>query len=147
LRTYELLFIVAPTEPDEAVDALIEQLRSIATERGAEVAKVDRMGRRRLAYSIRRAANTYGDGFYVVMTFNGSGTEIAELERRLRVTETVIRHMTVRIDEDLKRAEKFRAKRQAKGRVSRRPRSAEETENAAADMSAVATDAGPEEES
>lgn len=111
MRVYELLFIVMPTEPDEAVDALVEQLRTVAEERGATVTKVDKMGRRKLAYEIRVSPTTYTDGNYVVLTFEGSGAEIAELERRLRVTETVIRHLTVRIDEDLKRAEKFKTKR------------------------------------
>jgi small subunit ribosomal protein S6 len=114
VRVYELLFIVAPTEADEAVDALVEQLRNIAAERGATVTKVDKMGRRRLAYPIRVAPTTFTDGTYVVLTIEGSGAEIAELERRLRVTETVIRHLTVRIDEDLKRADKFKAKRAAR---------------------------------
>ena len=114
MRVYELLFIVVPTEADEAVDALVEQLRTIATDRGATVTKVDKMGRRRLAYPIRVAPTTFTDGTYVVLTIEGSGAEIAELERRLRVTETVIRHLTVRIDEDLKRADKFKAKRAAR---------------------------------
>lgn len=123
VRTYELLFIVTPTEPDEKVDALIEQLKGVATDRGATVTKIDKMGRRRLAYQIRVAPTTYSDGIYVVLTIEGTGSEIAELERRLRVTETVIRHLTIRIDEDLKRAEKFkakRAKRAAAGGGSRR---------------------------
>jgi small subunit ribosomal protein S6 len=114
MRTYELLFIVTPTEADEAVDAIVEQLTRVAEERGATIAKVDRVGRKKLAYPIRVSPNTYTDGNYVILTLEGTGTEIAEFERRLRVTETVIRHMTVRIDEDLKRAEKFKAKRAAR---------------------------------
>ena len=117
MRTYEVLFIVAPTENDEAVDALVEHVRGVATDRGATVAKVDRMGRRRLAYPIRRSHTTFNDGTYVVMTLEGAGSEIAEVERRLRVAESVIRYLTVRVDEDLKRADKFKAKRQAKGRT------------------------------
>lgn len=116
MRTYELLFIVAPTEGEDVVDGLIEQLRTVAGDRGATVAKVDKMGRRRLAYPIRQSHTTFSDGNYVVLTIEGSGAEIAELERRLRVAEPVMRHMTVRTDLDIKRAEKFRAKRQAKGR-------------------------------
>ena len=114
MRVYELMFIVVPTEPDEAVDAIIEQLRTVAEDRGATVAKIDKMGRRKLAYPIRVSPKTHTEGNYVVLTLEGSGAEIAELERRLRVTETVIRHITVRIDEDLKRAEKFKAKRAAR---------------------------------
>jgi small subunit ribosomal protein S6 len=114
VRVYELMFIVVPTEPDEAVDAIIEQLRTVAEDRGATVTKIDKMGRRKLAYPIRVSPKTHTEGNYVVLTIEGSGAEIFELERRLRVTETVIRHITVRIDEDLKRAEKFKAKRAAR---------------------------------
>jgi small subunit ribosomal protein S6 len=67
------------------------------------------MGRRRLAYQIQK----FNDGHYVVLTIEGTGAEIAELERRMRVTDAVIRYITIRIDEDLKRAEKFRARRAA----------------------------------
>jgi small subunit ribosomal protein S6 len=117
VRVFELMFIVAPTDTDETVDALVDQLKGVAAERGGSVAKVDKMGRRRLAYPIRKAPTTYQDGNYVVLTIEGSGAEIAELERRLRVAESVIRYLTVRVDEELKRAEKFKAKRLAKGRT------------------------------
>ncbi len=143
MRSYELLFIVAPTETEEAVDAIVEQLRTVATERGATFAKVDKMGRRRLAYPIRKQNTTFNDGTYIVITIEGMGTEIAELERRLRVMDVIIRHLTVRIDEDLKRAEKFKTKRQNRTRPSgsgggRRSRSMAESE--------AFTDAPDEEE-
>lgn len=141
MRVYELLFIVMPTETDEAVDALIEQLRSVAEDRGASVAKVDKMGRRKLAYEIRVSPTTYTDGNYVVLTIEGSGSEIAELERRLRVTESVIRHLTIRIDEDLKRAEKFKAKRAARAAAGG-GRRRERTQTSAAE---VFTDAADDE--
>jgi small subunit ribosomal protein S6 len=141
VRVYELLFIVMPTEPDEAVDALVAQLRTVAEERGATVAKVDKMGRRKLAYPVRMSPTTYTDGNYVILTIEGSGAEIAELERRLRVTETVIRHLTVRIDEDLKRAEKFKAKRAARA-ASGGGRRRERTQASAAE---VFTEAAEEE--
>jgi small subunit ribosomal protein S6 len=117
VRVFELLFIVAPTEADDVVEGIIDHLRGVAESQGATIAKVDKMGRRRLAYPIRRAPSTFNEGNYVVLTIEGTGKEIAELERRLRVAENVIRHMTVRVDEDLQRAEKFKAKRQAKGRT------------------------------
>ena len=141
MRVYELLFIVMPTEADEAVDALVEQLRTVAEERGGQVTKVDKMGRRKLAYQIRVSPTTYTDGNYVVLTIEGTGAEIAELERRLRVTETVIRHLTVRVDEDLKRAEKFKAKRAARAATGG-GRRRERTQASAAE---VFTDAADEE--
>src|SRR5258705_12623026 len=72
------------------------------------------MGRRRLAYPIGK----FNDGHYVVFTIEGTGAEIAELERRMRVTDAVIRYITIRIDEDLKRAEKFHERRVARAAAS-----------------------------
>jgi small subunit ribosomal protein S6 len=148
VRVYELMFIVVPTEPDEAVDAIIEQLRTVAEDRGATVAKIDKMGRRKLAYPIRVSPKTHTEGNYVVLTLEGSGAEIFELERRLRVTETVIRHITVRIDEDLKRAEKFKAKRAARaasGGGRRRERSQTSTGEMFTDDVEEETTSGEEE--
>jgi small subunit ribosomal protein S6 len=110
MRTYEVLFIVAPNTEEGDVESLITQLSEAATTQGAQIAKVDRIGRRRLAYPIQR----FTDGYYVVLTVEGTGAEIAEIERRMRVTDAIIRYLTIRIDEDLKRAEKFKAKRTAK---------------------------------
>lgn len=107
MRVYEVLFIVAPKVEESDIENLITQLSEVATNQGATVSKVDRMGRRRLAYPIQR----FNDGYYVVLTIEGSGAEIAEMERRMRVTDAIIRYLTIRIDEDLKRAEKFRARR------------------------------------
>jgi len=110
MRTYEALFIVAPNVEEQDTETLITQLSDVLTNQGARVAKVDRMGRRRLAYPIQK----FNDGYYVVLTVEGTGSELAELERRMRVTDAIIRFITIRIDEDLKRAEKFRARRAAR---------------------------------
>jgi small subunit ribosomal protein S6 len=120
MRVYEVLFIVAPNVEEGDINALVTQLSDVVTNQGARVAKVDRMGRRRLAYPIKK----FHEGHYVVLTVEGTGSEIAELERRMRVIDAIIRYITVRIDEDLKRAEKFRARRAeraaaAKGRSAR----------------------------
>ena len=114
MRVYEVLFIVAPNIEESDIDTLVTQLSDVATNQGARIAKIDRMGRRRLAYPIGK----FNDGHYVVFTIEGSGAEIAELERRMRVTDAVIRYITIRIDEDLKRAEKFRARRAAHAAAS-----------------------------
>jgi small subunit ribosomal protein S6 len=114
MRVYEVLFIVAPNIEESDIDTLVTQLSDVATNQGARIAKIDRMGRRRLAYPIGK----FNDGHYVVFTLEGSGAEIAELERRMRVTDAVIRYITIRIDEDLKRAEKFRARRAAHAAAS-----------------------------
>lgn len=115
MRVYEVLFIIAPNVEEGDVDTLITQLSDVATNQGARITKVDRMGRRRLAYQIQK----FNDGFYVVFTVEGTGAEIAELERRMRVTDAIIRYITIRIDEDLKRADKFRARRAAHSATAR----------------------------
>lgn len=118
MRTYEVPFIVTPTATEEDVERLITQFEQVIKDQGGKVVKVDRMGRRRLAYPLRRK---FREGIYVLLLVEGSGREIAELERRLRVSsDLVLRFIVVRIDEDLKRAEKIRAKRQA--RNLKRPR-------------------------
>ena len=109
MRVYEVLFIVAPNTEEGELESLVTQLSDIVTNQGAQVTKVDRMGRRRLAYPIQK----FSDGFYVVLTVEGTGAEIAEVERRMRVSDSIIRYITIRIDEDLKRADKFRARRAA----------------------------------
>ena len=112
MRVYEVLFIIAPNVEEGDIDTLITQLSDVATNQGARIAKIDRMGRRRLAYQIQK----FNEGYYVVFTVEGTGAEIAEIERRMRVTDAIIRYITIRIDEDLKRAEKFRARRAAQAR-------------------------------
>ena len=114
MRVYEVLFIVAPNVEEGDTDALITQFSEVVTNQGAQIKKVDRMGRRRLAYPIQK----FTEGYYVVLTVEGTGSEIAELERRMRVVDAVIRYITIRIDEDLKRAEKLKARRVARAVAS-----------------------------
>ena len=125
-RTYELMFIVRPDMPDDELDKLTSGLESHATTAGLTVKNIERMGRRRLAYNVRK----FQDGLYVLLTLEGAGSGIAELERRLRVTEPVIKYLTVRIDEEQKRLAKVKKLREMK----RRPEPAAEagTETAAA---------------
>lgn len=109
-RTYELMFIVRPDMPEEEQQKLISTLESVVTSSGGSVHKVDVMGKRRLAYVVRR----FHDGIYVLLTVEGSGGLVHELERRLRVTEQVIKFITVRIDEAQKRLDKIKKLRDAK---------------------------------
>ncbi|HEX8183091.1 MAG TPA: 30S ribosomal protein S6, partial [Blastocatellia bacterium] len=99
-----------PNTEEGDTETLITQLSDVITNQGATITKVDRIGRRRLAYPIGK----FNEGYYVVLTVEGTGAEIAEVERRMRVSDAVIRYITIRIDEDLKRAEKFRARRAAR---------------------------------
>jgi small subunit ribosomal protein S6 len=109
LRTYEIAFIAAPNVADDDLTKLNSQIEHIVTDRGGKITKVDNWGRRKLAYRIGR----FDEGLYTFVYVEGSGQEIAEVERRLRVTDFVIRHLTVRTDEDLKRAAKVKAKRKS----------------------------------
>jgi len=113
-RTYELMFIVRPDMAEEDQDKLISTLESAVTSTGGAVKNVERMGKRRLAYRVRK----FNDGIYVLLTVEGSGGLIHELERRLRVTEPVIKFLTVRIDEEQKRLDKIKAIRDARRKAA-----------------------------
>jgi small subunit ribosomal protein S6 len=116
-RTYELMFIVRPDMTDEDLDKLISTLQSVVPPSGGTVQKIEKMGKRRLAYTVRR----FHDGIYVLMVVEGGGAVMHELERRLRVTEPVIKFLTVRIDEEQKRLAKIKALRDARKKVSAQP--------------------------
>ncbi|MCG8402027.1 MAG: 30S ribosomal protein S6 [Firmicutes bacterium] len=92
MRGYELVVIIRPDLDDEATEAVIEKVRSMIENNGGEIAKVDKWGKRRLAYEI----NDLREGFYVVFNFKGEAAVAAELDRVLKITDTVIRHMIVR---------------------------------------------------
>jgi small subunit ribosomal protein S6 len=109
-RTYELMFIVRPDMADEDLDKLISTLENQVTTTGGTVKNVERMGKRRLAYVVRR----FQDGLYILLTVEGTGALIHELERRLRVSEPVIKFLTVRIDAEQKRLDKIKQIRDAR---------------------------------
>jgi small subunit ribosomal protein S6 len=133
-RTYELMFIVRPDMTDEDLDKLISTLQSVVPASGGAVQKVEKMGKRRLAYTVRR----FNDGIYVLMVVEGGGAVIHELERRLRVTEPVIKFLTVRIDEEQKRLAKIKALRDARKKVSAQPAAPAEAAAPAAEAPATA---------
>jgi small subunit ribosomal protein S6 len=109
-RVYELMFIVRPDMVEEEQDKLISTLESAVSSSGGKVKGMERMGKRRLAYTVRR----FHDGIYILLTVEGGGALIHELERRLRVTEPVIKFLTVRIDEEQKRLDKIKKIREAR---------------------------------
>ena len=110
LRQYELMFIVDPDAGDEDVLKLSEGVQKIITGQGGSITKTEMMGKRRLAYEI----NHKRDGTYVLLEVEGSGAEIAEVERRMRVNDQILRYMTVRVDEMRRRADKLKARRARK---------------------------------
>jgi small subunit ribosomal protein S6 len=107
MRIYEELFIVKPDAPDEEVDQFVEQLRTQLTSAGATVDKVEKWGKRRLAYRVDK----YREGTYVLFQFSSGPEVVKELERRLRVSDSVLKFLTVRIDETIKRIEKRKKER------------------------------------
>ena len=113
-RIYEELFIAKPDAPDEEVDQFVEQLRGHLTTAGATVDKVEKWGKRRLAYKVDK----YREGAYILFQFSAAPETVKELERRLRVSDLVIKFLTVRIDQTLKRLEKRKKDRDK--RASRR---------------------------
>jgi len=119
-RTYELMFIVRPDMPEEDQDKLVSTLESAITSAGGALQKVERMGKRRLAYSVRR----FYEGIYLLLTVEGGGGLVHELERRLRVTEQVIKFLTVRVDEEQKRLDKIKKIRDARRKASAAPMAA-----------------------
>ena len=127
-RTYELMFIVRPDMVEEDQDKLISTLETAVSSSGGQVKSVERMGKRRLAYTVRK----FHDGIFVLLTVEGSGGLIHELERRLRVTEPVIKFLTVRTDEEQKRLDKIKAIKDAKKKAAAPPPPAETTGEAPA---------------
>jgi small subunit ribosomal protein S6 len=115
LRQYEVVFIVDPTADDDEVSRLTENHKQIVTDQGGTITKEESWGKRPLAYEILH----HTDGTFVLLEIEGSGREIAELERRMRVNDRIIRYLTVRVDEDRRRAEKFKERRARK--AAKRP--------------------------
>jgi small subunit ribosomal protein S6 len=116
-RLYEVMFIVRPDVADEDVDKLIANLEQTVTGGGGTVRSTEKLGKRKLAYLVRK----FNDGNYILLTIDADGSLIAELERRLRVSEPVIKFITVRMDEEEKRLAKVRAIRATKKKVSAMP--------------------------
>ncbi|MGA3294050.1 MAG: 30S ribosomal protein S6 [Candidatus Acidiferrales bacterium] len=116
-RLYELIFICRPDTPEPEIDKVISTIEHAATEKGAKIEKTEKWGRKRMAYRVQRLR----EGFYVYMVIRSSqGEVVKELERRLKVADAVMKYLTVRIDEELKRQDKLKKHRER--RAARRPR-------------------------
>ncbi len=119
-RLYEVMFIVRPDAVEEDVDKLIAGFTTSVTNGGGVMKNVEKMGRRKLAYMVRK----FNDGNYILFTVEADGAVVLELERRLRVSEPVIKFITVRIDEEEKRLAKVRALRGTRRKLSAEPAAA-----------------------
>lgn len=116
-RQYDLIFICRPDTPEADIDKVISTLEHAATEKGSKIEKTEKWGRRRMAYRVRKLR----EGFYVYMVLRSThGEVVKELERRLKVSDAVIKYLTVRVDEELKRQQKLQRHRER--RAARRPR-------------------------
>ena len=122
------MFIVRPDMPEEDQDKLVSNLENQVSTAGGTVKSVERMGKRRLAYIVRK----FQDGIYMLLTLEGEGGMVKEIERRLRVNEPVIKFITVRVDEEQKRLAKIKAIRDTKvrGKGTRAAAAAEAAANA-----------------
>jgi small subunit ribosomal protein S6 len=115
MRIYEELFVIRPDATDEEVDPLIEQLRNTISQGGGTLDKTEKWGVRKLAYRVSK----YKEGQYILLQFSAKPETVKEIERRLRVADLVLKFLTVRIDEKLKRIEKRRKARDK--RAARKP--------------------------
>ena len=123
-RQYELVYLLSPDAGEQAVKDLHAQVEATIARFGGELARTEEWGRRKLAYAIGR----HKEGIYVLDVINGSGELMKEIERRLRVNEQVLRHLVVRVDEELRAAERARARRKVdvRPRVARGPAAEDE---------------------
>ena len=96
MKAYELLYIVKPTLDDEAREAVLNSIKDIRTETNGEVGEVDIWGSRKLAYPIQK----FREGVYTLVNFKADVEFPKELDRRLKISEDVIRHVIVAQDEN-----------------------------------------------
>jgi small subunit ribosomal protein S6 len=108
-RKYELVYVVSPEASDDQVADLHNQVEAIVQRIGGAIEKTDNWGRRRLAYEIGR----HKEGTYVLEVINGTGELMKEIDRRLKVTDLIIRHLVVRVDEQQGVIERTKAARSA----------------------------------
>jgi small subunit ribosomal protein S6 len=112
MRIYEQLFIIRPDAPEEEADQFVEAMRTMIVNSGGTVDKVEKWGKRKLAYRVEK----HREGSYVLFQFSSEPPAVKEFERRLRVSDLVIKFLTVRIDETLKRLEKRRKEREERAK-------------------------------
>jgi small subunit ribosomal protein S6 len=106
-RKYELVYIVSPEATDDQVTDVHAQVEAIVQRIGGEIEKTDPWGRRKLAYEIGR----HKEGTYVLEVIVGGGDLMKEIDRRFKVTDHIIRHLIVRVDEEQGVVERTRTRR------------------------------------
>jgi small subunit ribosomal protein S6 len=136
-RIYEEMFIIRPDATEEEITPIVEQVRTSVTSAGGTIDKEERWGVRRLAYRVEKR----NEGYYVLMQFTAAAATVKEVERRLRVNDNVLKYMTVRIDEKLKKIEKRRKEREK--RAARKPAPVVASPAAPAEATSPAMPAAP----
>ncbi len=130
MRIYEVIFVIRPDVPETDIDSLVDAFQQAVVTTGDTLAKVEKWGKRTLAYRVRGQR----EGFYVFFEVHGSGDTLRELERRLKVSEPVIKYLSVRVDIERKKVEKlrYRRERRAARRQRRTPAASAEAASGAA---------------
>ena len=139
-RLYDLIFIARPATPEEDLKKILTVIETACNEKGGKIEKTEHWGTRKLAYRVAK----HREGIYVYQQIHTEHADlIAEIERRLRVLDTVIKYQTIRLDEDVKLQKKLSGKREK--RAARRPRRATPAPAPAAPVAAAPAPAAPEQ--
>jgi len=139
MRIYEELFILRPDAPEEEIDQLIEQLTTLIATNGGNVDKSEKWGVRKLAYRVQKR----NEGFYVLLQFVAKPETVREIERRLRVTDLVLKFLTVRVDEKMKKIAKRKKAREKRAARKPAPSMAPSAPSAEHIMAGAAEPSGP----
>jgi small subunit ribosomal protein S6 len=108
MQTYEIMFIVNPNTTEDEIEKIDGQIEGVIAAGGGKVEKIEKLGKRRLAYTVKK----FRDGAYILFTATANGAIVREVERRLRVMDLVIKYLTVALEDDQKRLDKIKAHRQ-----------------------------------
>lgn len=95
MRAYEVMYIIRPELDEEQTNGVIEKFKSLIENNGGEIAKLDKWGKRKLAYEI----NKNREGFYILMEYNGEAATTAELDRVFRITDEIVKYLIIRKEE------------------------------------------------
>lgn len=94
MNKYEVMFIAKPLEETE-VDPIVTFVSDLLTKNGCNIEKVDRWGKRHLAYPVKKQA----DGYYVLINFEAEPAIIKEIDRVMKIRDEILKHLIVKIDE------------------------------------------------
>ncbi len=108
MANYEIMFIVNPNTAEDEIDKINTQIEGVITSGGGQIQKIEKMGKRRLAYEVSR----FREAFYILFALAANGDVVRECERRLRVMDPVLKYLTVRVDEENRRLDKMKNYRQ-----------------------------------